>query len=176
MDARRWWCVWECIKQILTVSDRDRGRRSAAFWRLSLDLLWQFQRSGGPAGHGVRLCLSRLNFFFFLNRSPSISESFFLNRSRTDHVSLYESTASLLVNHSVALQLNGTTERLIRKRKMPVTENVSTPTASALFSSAHFLLGNVFWSRSMKYRFIMEPLFGLKRLKMWTFFSFQNIL
>lgn len=95
-------CVREWINQILTVSERDRGHRSSAFRRLSLYLLWQFPRCSGPPGHCVCLCLP---VYLSLLKSFPFLECFILKKSRTDYISLQESTSSLLTNQSAELLL-----------------------------------------------------------------------
>lgn len=107
-------CVCGCINQILTVSERDRGHRPAAFQRLSLYLLWQFPRCSRPPGHCVCRCLSvSPENTSQVDQSPPKNDSFWTGQGRA--VSPFRSPQlPLLTNHSASLQLTGTTKRFSR--------------------------------------------------------------
>lgn len=112
-----------CINQILTVSERDRGQRSAAFQRLSLYLLWQFPRCSGPPGHCVCRCLSvSPENTSQVDQSPPQNASFWTGQGQT--ASPFRSPQRfLLTNHSASLQLTRTARRFSRVGKKNVFLN-----------------------------------------------------
>ena len=100
--------------------------------------------SQDAAGHrgavSVSVCLSRNPSR--VDHFPSQS-AYILNRSRTDCVSLQESTASLLTNQSASLQLTETTERFLwRKKSIFLNTKMFIKRPLPLLLKAHCLLLN----------------------------------